>query len=130
MFQKNGNATVSGEAQTVIGPAVKVEGDLKGTGNVLIEGTLTGTLTTDKDVTVGEKADIKANISATNASVAGSVNGSLMISGHLIIKSSAKITGDITTKTIAVESGARINGHLKMGETNGQQHPGKQANQS
>jgi len=120
MFQKNGNTAVSGEAQTVIGPAVKVEGDLKGTGNVLIEGTLTGTLTTDKDVTVGEKADIKANINATNASVAGSVNGSLAISGHLIIKSSAKITGDITTKTIAVESGARINGHLKMGETNGQ----------
>lgn len=108
-----------GDAATVIGPAVKVEGDLKGTGNVLVEGTLTGTLSTDKDVTVGESAEIKANINAMNASVAGAVHGSLNISGHLVIKASARITGDIATKTIAVESGARINGHLKTGDQNG-----------
>lgn len=119
MFQKNAAGGVMAEAETVVGPAVKIEGDLKGTGNVLIEGTLTGTLTTDKDVTVGSGAEIKANITAMNASIAGAVHGSLMINGHLVIKSSAKITGDISTKTIAVESGARINGHLKMGETNG-----------
>ncbi len=123
MFQKNASSGDAMSAETVIGPAVKVEGDLKGTGNVLIEGTLTGTLTTDKDVTVGSGAQIMANISAMNASVAGTVNGSLMISGHLIIQGSAKITGDIMTKTISVESGARINGHLKMGETNVQNKP-------
>lgn len=112
-----------GEAATIIGPAVKVEGDLRGTGNVLIEGIVSGTLSTDKDVTVGEKAEIKANINAMNASIAGAVHGSINIQGHLIIKSSAKITGDITTKTIAVESGARINGHLQMGEQNGKNQP-------
>lgn len=119
-----------GDAATVIGPAVKVEGDLRGTGNILVEGTVTGNLSTDKDITVGEKADIKANLSAMNASIAGTVNGSLVVSGHLVIKSSAKITGDITTKTIAVESGARINGHLKMGEQNGKAHQPNQQNQN
>lgn len=111
------------QAETVIGPSVKVEGDLKGVGNILVEGILTGTLTTDKDVTVGEKAQIQADITAQNATIAGTINGSVTVHGHLTINATAKISGDITTKTIAVESGARINGHLKMGEINASDLP-------
>ena len=104
------------QAETVIGPSVKVEGDLKGVENVLVEGMLTGTLTTDKDVTIGQGAQIQASITAQNATIAGTINGAVTIHGHLTIKATAKISGDINTKTIAVESGARINGHLKMGD--------------
>jgi cytoskeletal protein CcmA (bactofilin family) len=116
MFQKQSSNSSMAQAETVIGPSVKVEGDLKGVGNVLIEGILTGTLTTDKDVTIGEGAQIQANVSAQNATIAGTINGSVTIHGHLTIKATAKISGDINTKTISVESGSRINGHLKMGE--------------
>ena len=115
MFQKNASGGEQ-DAETIIGAGVKVEGDVKGAGNILVEGHVNGTLTTEKDVTVGEQAEIKANISAANASIGGRVHGSVAVSGHLTIRSTANITGDIATKTIAVESGARINGHLKMGE--------------
>ena len=127
MFQKSPMANVPMSAETVIGPSVKIEGDLKGVGNVLIEGTLNGNLSTDKDVTIGDKAKVKATIQASNATVAGNMNGSLQINGHLTIKSTATITGDISTKTIAVESGARINGMLKMGGDQGQPAKAKQA---
>src|SRR5690606_24220127 len=125
MFQKNGSAGESAVAETVIGPSVKIEGDLKGVGNVIVEGFLTGNLSTDKDVTVGDKAEIKANINAQNASIAGTINGSVTINEHLSLKSSALINGDIKTKSISVERGARINGQITM--TSGGQTPAKQA---
>ena len=106
----------SEESSTIIGPSVRVEGTLNGVGNVVIEGELHGTLTTDKNVTIGQKAKIKANIQAHNVVISGRVDGSLSVNGHLDVKSSAKISGDIITKTIAIESGATLNGKLVMGE--------------
>lgn len=124
MFQKGGNAPdSSAPAETVIGPSVKIEGDLKGVGNVIIEGFLTGNLSTDKDVTIGNKAEIKANINAQNANIAGNVTGSISINEHLTLKASALINGDIKTKSISVEQGARINGQVTMGSTAGQHQP-------
>lgn len=115
MFHKESGRASSDASETIIGPAVKVEGDLKGVGSVIIEGILKGSISTDKNVSIGEKAEIEADITANNATVAGTINGSIKVSSHLEVKASANIQGDISTKTIAIESGARINGRLTMG---------------
>lgn len=128
MFQKASGSSESGQvAETVIGPSVKIEGDLKGVGNVIVEGFLNGSLSTDKDVTVGSKAEIKANITAQNATIAGTINGSVTVNEHLSIKSGAVINGDIKTKSISVESGARLNGMISMGSSAGAPTQAKQA---
>ena len=106
---------VSGEAETIIGPSVKVEGDLNASGGIVIEGSVSGNVTTDNGVTVGDNAVIDADIKAGSATISGTINGGMTISGHLTIQSSAKITGDIKTQTISIESGAQINGMLNMG---------------
>jgi len=113
MFQKSDEAMRG--AETIIGPSVKVDGDLNATGNVIIEGSVNGNISTDKDITIGVAADIVADVKATNATISGKVKGSMEIEGHLNIKSSAKINGDIKTATISIESGAQINGMLNMG---------------
>lgn len=102
------------QSQTVIGPSVKVEGNLKGVGNLLIEGNVKGSISTDQDITVGSDAEVEANISASNATIAGKVNGAITVSGHLNVMSSAKIKGDVSTKTLAVESGAHLDGMVTM----------------
>jgi cytoskeletal protein CcmA (bactofilin family) len=48
------------DAETVIGPSVKVEGNFSSDGDVVIEGQLTGTLKTTKNVRIGAGARIKA----------------------------------------------------------------------
>lgn len=118
MFQKDSPQVSSSTAETVIGPSVKVEGDLQGVGSVIVEGELKGTLTTDKDVTVGSGAKVDASIDANSAKISGSVNGNISVKDHLDVTSSAKIAGDIKTKTISIESGATINGQLSMGSSN------------
>jgi cytoskeletal protein CcmA (bactofilin family) len=104
------------EVETIIGPSVKVEGDFKADGNVVIEGQVVGSFKTKSGLRVGENAKIKAEIEADNAWVAGEIKGNINIKDHLEISGNAKITGDISTNLLTIETGAVINGKLNMGE--------------
>ncbi len=106
----------SNEAETVIAASVKVEGDFNSQGNILIEGTVEGRLSTTKDLRVGERARITADVSASNAVIAGELNGNLHVFEKLELEPTARITGDVRTKTLIVNAGAVINGRLLMGE--------------
>lgn len=104
------------EVETIIGPTVKVEGDFKADGNVIIEGQVVGGFKTKKGLRVGEGALIKATVEADNAWVGGQIEGNLIIKNHLEISANAKIKGDIEAQIITMETGAQINGMIKMGE--------------
>jgi len=104
------------EVETIIGPSVKVEGDFKADGNIIIEGELSGNVKTKKNLRVGESAKLKADVEAENIWIGGEITGNLKISGQLEMSSNAKIIGDIETSVLTVETGAKINGNVKMGE--------------
>lgn len=114
MFKKDTDITSTTKIQTIIGPAINVKGDFKGEGDVIIEGTLEGTLKTDGSLHVGKKAIITASIKAHDAIISGEVNGDITIKGHIDLSSSAKITGDINCASISMEKGASFNGKCVM----------------
>lgn len=101
--------------ETIIAAGVQVEGDFVSKGNVLIEGTVKGSLKTDRDLRVGENATIKADVSAANVIVAGEVRGNVSVSEKLELEPSAKVQGDIQAGVLIVSSGATINGQIAMG---------------
>lgn len=102
------------EIETVIGPSVKVEGNFRGQGNVIVEGVVHGSLKTDKDLTVGTGAKISANVTAANAKISGEVKGAVKIKGKLELTETAKIFGDIETEVLSVTPGAILNGKCTM----------------
>lgn len=104
------------EVETIIGPSVNVEGDFVAQGNVVVEGSVSGNLKTNKHLKVGNNAKITANVSAGSASISGEIHGNLSVQGTLELAPSAKIFGDITTKTMQVASGATISGKVSAGE--------------
>ncbi|MEY4744268.1 MAG: hypothetical protein RL272_213 [Candidatus Parcubacteria bacterium] len=103
------------EPETVIAASVKVEGDFQSQGNVLIEGIVEGSLKTERDLRVGERARITADVSAANATVAGEVRGNLVVSERLELEPTARVHGDVRTKVLVVASGASVNGKIAMG---------------
>jgi cytoskeletal protein CcmA (bactofilin family) len=103
------------EPETIIAPSVKVEGDFQSQGNVLIEGIVEGSLKTERDLRVGERARIAADVFAANAVIAGEVSGNIQISERLELESTARVHGDVRTKVLIVASGATINGKIAMG---------------
>ncbi len=101
-------------AETVVGPSVKIQGDLNSEGNIRIEGSVVGKVQTTQSVHVGEAAVIQADMQAGNAIVAGQVQGNIKVSGNLILQSTAKIHGDIACAILRVEDGALFTGKCSM----------------
>jgi cytoskeletal protein CcmA (bactofilin family) len=101
--------------ETIIAAGVQVEGDFTSQGNVLIEGTVQGSLRTERDLRVGENAVITADVKAANAVVAGEVRGNVVVTGKLELEPSARVVGDVKTGTLVVAGGATMNGQIKMG---------------
>lgn len=118
MFHKN-EGSREGGGETIIAPGVRVEGDFTSQGFVLIDGEVIGSVKTESDLEVGERANISADINAANVNVAGSVKGNLRVGDRLQVTSTAHIAGDISTKVLVVEQGAVINGKITMGEVVG-----------
>lgn len=116
MFKKDQGEIEHGEVETIIGPSVTVDGDFNAAGDVVVEGTVSGTLKTEKRLRVGENAKILANVSAHSALIAGEIHGDIKVKENLELTSSAKIFGDINTKTLSVESGAIIQGKCVVGD--------------
>lgn len=103
------------ETETVIGPSVKVEGDFVTEGNVIVEGMICGTIKTSRNLKVGPKSRIFANVSAENALVSGEIQGNLKVNDRLEITSTGKIFGDIKVGTLIVAAGSVLNGKCQMG---------------
>lgn len=101
-------------AETVVGPSVKIQGDLNSEGNIQIQGQVTGTVNTSQSVNVAEGAKISANVMAGNAIISGEVLGNLKITGSLILQATARVAGDISCAILRVEDGAIYSGKCTM----------------
>lgn len=101
--------------ETVVGPSVVVEGDFNSEGNIVVKGTVSGSVHTSKLLTVEESAKIFANVKANNAIVSGTIKGNAKIAERIEITSSGKVAGDIECKVLVVEAGALVNGKVLMG---------------
>lgn len=111
--------SLNGQAETVVGPSVKIQGDLNSEGNIRIEGHVTGKINTSQSVYINAGATITADVFAGNAVIGGEVKGNLKISGHLVLQGTARIAGDITCSILRVEDGAQFSGKCVMSGTNG-----------
>lgn len=105
---------LNGPAETVVGPSVKIQGDLNSEGNIKIEGQVSGKVKTSQGVFVIPGAKIAADVLAGNAVIGGEVQGNLKIAGHLVLQSTAKIMGDISCQVLRVEDGAQFSGKCVM----------------
>ncbi|MDA3839954.1 MAG: polymer-forming cytoskeletal protein [Patescibacteria group bacterium] len=113
MFKKDEEVSIK-NAETIIGPSIKVKGNFFGEGDIIVEGSLEGAIKTSNNLFIGEKAKINANIEAKQAKISGEVHGNLIIHGYLELSSTAKVYGDIQASTLSVENGAIFNGACNM----------------
>ena len=118
MFKKEQNAEPKPKAaETIIGPSVKVKGNFHGDGNMIIEGTVEGSVKTKGNLFIGDKAKISASVDSNDARIGGEINGNIRAKGYLDITSTAQINGDIEANSLSIEKGAKFNGNCSMGST-------------
>ena len=101
---------------SVIGGGINWLGDLRGTGGVRIEGTITGEIAISGLVVVGESGRVECRqLKADTVIVAGSVKGDI-ICQKLEIRATGKIWGDVVTTVFSSEDGAFLRGQMRMEE--------------
>lgn len=101
--------------QNMIGKGTVIEGNVQAEGDLFIDGTVKGDVTTKTKLVAGPSAIIEGNILAQHAEIAGRVQGTVKALGLLVINSSGTILGDVITKDLNVESGSTFNGRLQVG---------------
>lgn len=100
--------------ESVIGPSVHLEGNFTSSGNLVIGGSLTGSLTTGGDVRVLEGAKVQAIVSAVHVYVAGEIRGDVRASELLELSPTAKLYGNVEAKVLSVAPGATLHGKCTM----------------
>jgi len=114
MFNRETKLEKFKDAETIIGASVKVKGNFHGQGNIVIEGALEGSLKTNANIFIGEKAKVIANVESQDLVVNGEIRGNVKAKNYLSLGGTAKITGDISYSEMSMEKGAIINGQLLL----------------
>jgi len=119
MFKDSGkmgrNNESDGNSVNLIGAGTKIKGNIQSEGDIRIDGTLIGTITSKGKVVVGSTGTVEGEITCENADISGTVKVKLSVSNILLLKPTAKLTGDIVTSKLAIESGATFSGSCSMG---------------
>lgn len=105
------------ETQSInlIGNGTIIKGDVKANGDIRIDGTLQGSLHSKGKVVIGSSGMVEGEITCQNADISGVVKAQISVAELLSLKSTAKLTGDITTNKLAIEPGAVFSGSCTMG---------------
>jgi len=97
-----------------IGVGTEITGDVNTNGDIRFDGQLTGNLKTRGKVVIGETGSVKGEIHCKNSVLEGRVEGKMTVGELLTLKSTSSLTGDIITRRLAIEPGAKFSGHCSM----------------
>ena len=103
-------------AINLISSGTDITGDIKSTGDIRIDGSLTGNLNTKGKVVIGPTGKVNGEVICKNSEVSGTVEGRIIVNQLLILKASSRIFGDIATLKLSIEPGAIFSGNCKMSE--------------
>lgn len=107
-------APPSDDIETVVGPSVNVEGDFASEGNIIVKGSVAGSVHTSRHLSVEPGAKIMANVRAGSAVIAGDVRGNIKVKDTLELSATAKVVGDIEAAILKIDSGALLFGKVSM----------------
>lgn len=100
---------------SVIGPTLVIKGELSADEDLVIDGTIEGTIAHHKkNLTVGKQGRVTADIHASSVLVEGELNGDIHSDGLVSLAKGATVNGNIYCDRLVMDDGARFNGNIDM----------------
>ena len=111
---RGGQAPKDRESAT-IGPSIKIRGDISGDEDLIVQGTVEGTISLKQNnVIVGRDGRVKANVHARTIEIDGKVEGDLHGEEQVVVRKSGDIRGNVVAPRVTLEDGSRFKGSIDM----------------
>ncbi|MBC7412272.1 MAG: polymer-forming cytoskeletal protein [Bacteroidia bacterium] len=111
------NKTENVEAPKInlVGAGTTITGNINCAGDIRIDGTLVGNITSTGKIIIGSSGKIEGEIVCANADLFGAITGNIKVHELLTLKASSLLKGDIETNKLSIEPGANFSGKCSMG---------------
>ena len=98
----------------VIGPNIRIQGELSGDEDLVVEGRVEGKISVSKGLRIGPQAQVNATVKAHHVVIAGRVVGDVQATDKVEILPSGILEGNIRAPKIAIAEGAQFKGSVDM----------------
>ncbi len=111
------NNEPEGAMNTIIGKDTRIEGSMKVSQSLRIDGFFKGNLSASETLIIGTTGELsEVSIHVKNAIVGGKIKGDIVASSKITLENSSRLDGDLTAKLLVIEEGALFSGNCKSGD--------------
>ncbi|WP_255490991.1 polymer-forming cytoskeletal protein [Dysgonomonas sp. 520] len=100
----------------VLSSGTVLTGNLVTGDDIRIDGTIEGNIISSGKIIVGNNGNVSGDIECHNLDLMGKVSGNIQCSEIVILRSSARLDGNIKTQIIEIEPGASFYGTCQMND--------------
>lgn len=113
---KDRSSRPSMDIDTLIGARTHIEGSIKFSGGLRIDGSVRGTLVSEGDqksvLMLSEKGVIEGEVRAPHVVINGTLRGDIVASERVELSTQARVTGNIYYKILEMAAGAEVSGKI------------------
>ena len=119
IFGKSGGRAPEGFGEptsrsSLIGSRIRIQGELLGDEDVLVEGRVEGRVDVSKAFRVGSGGVVVAEVAAATVAIAGHVVGNVRAAERVELLPTGTLEGNIHAPRIVIGEGARFTGRIDM----------------
>jgi cytoskeletal protein CcmA (bactofilin family) len=100
--------------RTVIARPSKIEGRVSGSGEIVVNGLVNGTIDATGTVKVADHGRVEATVHGKIVTIAGAVAGDITADERIELEPSARVDGNLTAPRILIKDGATFRGQVNM----------------
>ena len=99
----------------MIGPTIRIKGDVRGEESLVIQGQVDGTVTLKgNNLIIGQEGRVTATVHAHTITIEGTLQSDAFGEDRVILKRTANVRGNISAPQVNMEEGARFKGSMDM----------------
>jgi len=99
---------------SVLGPTLRFRGELSAQEDLIVQGSVDGSITHTQSLIIGTEGSMKGDIRARVIVVEGKVEGDLYATESVTIRASAKVKGNVFAPRVGIAEGALFQGQVEM----------------
>ena len=99
---------------SVLGPTLRFRGELSAQEDLIVQGSVDGSITHTQSLTIGTDGSMKGDIRARVIVIDGKVEGDLYATESVSIRATAKVKGNVFAPRVGITEGAFFQGQVEM----------------